>query len=95
MPNCDPRLVDQAIQWMITLRFNVADDAHTAAFDRWLHTSAEHRQVWERVSAMNDDFNQVPAQLGRHALSGARQRVSRRESLKLLGLVAGAYGCGR
>ncbi|WLI31332.1 FecR domain-containing protein [Pseudomonas rhodesiae] len=92
MPNCDPRLVDQAIQWMITLRFNVADDAHTAAFERWLHTSAEHRQVWERVSAMNDDFNQVPAQLGRHALSGARQRVSRRESLKLLGLVAGAAG---
>ena len=45
MPNADPRLVDQAIQWMITLRFNVADDASTAAFERWLHTSAEHQQV--------------------------------------------------
>ncbi|PIB43968.1 siderophore-interacting protein [Pseudomonas sp. 2588-5] len=92
MPNADPRLVDQAIQWMITLRFNVADDASTAAFERWLHTSAEHQQVWQRVATMNDDFNQLPAQVGRHALRGARQRISRREGLKLLGLVAGAAG---
>ena len=92
MRNADPRLVDQAIQWMIKLRFNVADDASTAAFERWLHSSAEHQQVWQRVATMNDDFNQLPAQLGRRTLSGARQRISRRESLKLLGLVAGAAG---
>ncbi|SDR00636.1 FecR family protein [Pseudomonas grimontii] len=92
MPTSDPRLIDQAIQWMITLRFNVADDASTAAFERWLHTSAEHQQVWKRVATMNDDFNQLPAQVGRHALRGARQRISRREGLKLLGLVAGTAG---
>jgi transmembrane sensor len=92
MPDSDPRLVDQAIQWMIKLRFNVADDASTAAFDRWLHASAEHQQVWQRVSTMNDDFSQLPAQFGRHALKGARQRISRREGLKLLGLMAGAAG---
>ncbi len=92
MQNADPRLVDQAIQWMIKLRFNVADDASTAAFERWLHSSAEHQQVWQRVATMNDDFNQLPAQLGRRTLSGARQRISRRESLKLLGLMAGAAG---
>ena len=89
MRNADPRLVDQAIQWMIKLRFNVADDAATAAFERWLHTSAEHQRVWQRVVTMNDDFTQLPAQVGRHALRGARQRISRREGLKLLGLVAG------
>ncbi|MCR4537750.1 FecR family protein [Pseudomonas sp. 18.1.10] len=92
MRNADPRLVDQAIQWMIKLRFNVADDASTAAFERWLHSSAEHQQVWQRVATMNDDFSHLPAQLGRRTLSGARQRISRRESLKLLGLVAGAAG---
>ena len=92
MPSYDPRLVDQAIQWMITLRFNTADDASTAAFDRWLHTSAEHQQVWQRVATMNDDFSQLPAQVGRHALRGARQRISRRDGLKLLGLMAGAAG---
>ena len=92
MSKADPRLVDQAIQWMITLRFNVADDASTAAFERWLHTSAEHQQVWQRVATMNEDFSRLPAQVGRHALRGARQRISRREGLKLLGLVAGAAG---
>jgi len=92
MQNADPRLVDQAIQWMIKLRFNVADDASTAAFECWLHSSAEHQQVWQRVATMNDDFNQLPAQLGRRTLSGARQRISRRESLKFLGLMAGAAG---
>ncbi|WP_252959474.1 FecR domain-containing protein [Pseudomonas simiae] len=92
MSETDAQLVDQAIQWMITLRFNVADDASTAAFERWLHTSAEHQRVWQRVTAMNDDFNHLPAQVGRHALRGARQRISRREGLKLLGLVAGAAG---
>ncbi|TFY86461.1 DUF4880 domain-containing protein [Pseudomonas kairouanensis] len=92
MPSSDPRLVDQAIQWMITLRFNVADDASTAAFERWLQSSAEHQQVWQRVASMNDDFNHLPAQVGRHALNGARQRIGRRESLKLLGLMAGAAG---
>lgn len=92
MSKTDAQLVDQAIQWMITLRFNVADDASTAAFERWLHTSAEHQRVWQRVTAMNDDFNHLPAQVGRHALRGARQRISRREGLKLLGLVAGAAG---
>ena len=92
MSKADAQLVDQAIQWMITLRFNVADDASTAAFERWLHTSAEHQQVWQRVATMNDEFSQLPAQVGRHALRGARQRISRREGLKLLGLVAGAAG---
>lgn len=92
MSKADAQLVDQAIQWMITLRFNVADDAATAAFERWLHTSAEHQRVWQRVVTMNDDFTQLPAQVGRHALLGARQRISRREGLKLLGLVVGAAG---
>lgn len=92
MPNVDQRLVDQAIQWMIKLRFNVADDASTAAFERWLQASAEHQQVWQRVATMNDDFNHLPEQVGRHTLNGARQRISRRESLKLLGVFAGAAG---
>lgn len=92
MPKANPPLVDQAIQWMIKLRFNIADDATTAAFERWLETSGDHQQAWQRVSSMSDEFAQLPAQVGRHALQGARQRISRREGLKLLGLFAGAAG---
>ncbi|WP_300632824.1 FecR domain-containing protein [Pseudomonas sp.] len=92
MPNPDPRLVDQAIQWMIKLRFNSADDASTAAFEQWLHTSTAHQLAWQQVATMNDDFSQLPARISRQALDGARQRISRREGLKLLGLLAGAAG---
>ena len=92
MPSSDPRLVDQAIQWMIKLRFNSADDASTTAFEKWLQTSAAHQEAWQRVATMNDDFNQLSAQVSRHALTGARHRISRREGLKVLGLFAGAAG---
>ena len=64
MPKANPPLVDQAIQWMIKLRFNIADDATTAAFERWLETSGDHQQAWQRVSSMSDEFartmNRVP-----------------------------------
>lgn len=92
MPNSDPRLVDQAIQWLIKLRFNTADDASTAAFEQWLQRSAAHQQAWQQVATMNDDFKQLPAHVSRHALDGARQHISRREGLKVLGLFAGAAG---
>ena len=81
MPTPDSHLVDQAIQWMIKLRYNTADDASTAAFDQWLHTSEAHQQAWQRVATLNDDFNHLPAHVSRHALDGARQHISRRESL--------------
>lgn len=92
MQNFDPRLVDQAIQWMIRLRFNVADDVSTAAFEQWLQSSPEHPLVWQRVATMSDELSHVPAGAGRHALNGARQRISRRDTLKMLGLCAGAAG---
>lgn len=92
MPTADPRLVDQAIEWMIKLRFNTADDASTAAFERWLASSTEHQQAWQRVATMNDDLHHLPAHLGRQTLDSARRRISRRESLKLLGLLAGSAG---
>lgn len=77
---------------MIKLRFNTADDASTAAFERWLASSADHQQAWQRVATMNDDLHHLPAQLGRQTLDGARRQISRREGLKLLGLLAGAAG---
>ncbi|MBD8257650.1 FecR domain-containing protein [Pseudomonas fluorescens] len=92
MPTPDSRLVDQAIQWMIKLRYNTADDASTAAFEQWLQTSEAHQQAWQRVATLNDDFNHLPAHVSRHALDGARQHISRREGLKMLGLFAGAAG---
>ena len=84
----DPAIVDQAIQWLIKLRFNQADAATTQAFDRWLGQSPEHARAWQRVATLNDDFTGLPPAITRHALDRSSHRLRRRDSLKLLGLLA-------
>jgi transmembrane sensor len=90
----DPAIVDQAIQWLIKLRFNQADAATTRAFDRWLGQSPEHARAWQRVDALNDDFARLPPALTRHTLNNANRQLRRRDSLKLLGLLAAAGSLG-
>lgn len=84
----DPALVDQAIQWLIKLRFNQADDGTAQAFDRWLGQSPEHARAWQRAETLNDDFTGLPPTITRHTLNNANHRLRRRDSLKLLGLLA-------
>jgi transmembrane sensor len=88
----DPAVVDQAIQWLIKLRFNQADAATAQAFDRWLGQSPEHARAWQRVATLNDDFARLPPTIARHTLNNANHQLRRRDSLKLLGLLAAAGG---
>lgn len=89
----DPSIVDQAIQWLIKLRFNQASDDATLAFERWLRQSPEHARAWQRVATLSDDFAGLPPALARRTLDNANNRqLRRRDSLKLLGLLAAAGG---
>lgn len=88
----DPVTVDQAIQWFIKLRFNQADADTIQAFDRWLRHSPEHAHAWQRVETLNDGFAGLPPAIARSTLTTADYRLRRRDSLKLLGLLAGAGG---
>lgn len=84
----DPAIVDQAIQWLIKLRFNQADAATTRAFEHWLGQSPEHARAWQRVETLNDDFARLPPALTRHTLNNANRQLHRRDSLKLLAVLA-------
>jgi len=103
MPNSeaqalDPAVVDQAIHWLVRLRFNPADEQTQRSFEHWLQQRAEHRLAWQRVETLGDDFAGVPPDLARHTLKGARSGLHRRQSLKLLGALAtlgGAAWLGR
>lgn len=86
----DPAIVDQAIQWLIKLRFNQADAATTRAFEHWLGQSPEHARAWQRVETLNDDFARLPPVLTRHTLNNANRQLHRRDSLKLLAVLAAA-----
>lgn len=86
----DPAIVDQAIQWLIKLRFNQADAASTRAFEYWLEQSPEHAHAWQRVDTLNEDFARLPQALTRHTLNNANRQLHRRDSLKLLAVLAAA-----
>jgi len=84
----DPAIVDQAIQWLVRLRFNQADEKTQHSFEHWLQQRPEHVLAWQRVETLGDDFAGVPAQLARQTLNGSHQGMRRRDSLKLLGILA-------
>ncbi|MFG6203376.1 FecR domain-containing protein [Pseudomonas retamae] len=84
----DPAIVEQAIQWLVRVRFNQADEQTQRNFEHWLQQRPEHGLAWQRVETLGDDFEGVPAQLARQTLAGSRQGMRRRESLKLLGVLA-------
>ncbi|TDF82391.1 FecR domain-containing protein [Pseudomonas sp. H9] len=94
----EPAVVDQAIHWLVCLRFNQADEHTQRTFEHWLQQRPEHEVAWRRVAALGNDFAGIPPQLARQTLSGARAGLRRRESLKLLGVLAtvgGAAWLGR
>ncbi|MGG7671702.1 FecR domain-containing protein [Pseudomonas sp. WC2] len=84
----DPAIVEQAIQWLVRLRFNQADEQTQRTFEHWLQQHPEHVLAWQRVETLGDEFAGVPAQLARQTLNGAKNGMRRRESLKLLGVLA-------
>ncbi|WP_434605093.1 DUF4880 domain-containing protein [Pseudomonas sp. Z4-7] len=84
----DPAIVEQAIQWLVRLRFNQADEQTQRTFEHWLQQCPEHVLAWQRVETLGDEFSGVPAQLARQTLEGTHHGMRRRESLKLLGLLA-------
>jgi len=97
MPNSeaqvpDPAVVDQAIHWLVRLRFNPADEHTQRTFEHWLQQRPEHLLAWRRVEALGDDFAGIPPELARRTLKGSRAGLHRRQGLKLLGVLATVGG---
>ena len=87
--------VDQAIEWLIRLRYNSPGSRTKEGFQRWLEDHPQNALAWARVCAMSDEFGALPRELSRTTLeSTQRRRISRRESLKLLGTLAVASSLG-
>ena len=84
----DPAIVEQAIQWQVRLRFNQADEQTQRTFEHWLQERPEHVLAWQRVETLGDELTGVPVQLARQTLDGTHHGLRRRESLKLLGILA-------
>ncbi|MGF6394658.1 FecR domain-containing protein [Pseudomonas plecoglossicida] len=87
--------VDQAIEWLVKLRYDTPSARTEQQFQQWLAGNPHNAQAWQRVSGLGDELSGLPAQLSRRTLEGSqRQRISRRDQLKLLAVLAVGGGLG-
>lgn len=85
--------VDQAIDWMVRLRFSVPDARTRQGFQRWLDSHPNHALAWQRLDLMSNEFARLPPTLSRNTLTASNARqLSRRDGLKLLTLLSVGVG---
>lgn len=87
--------VDQAIEWLVKLRFDTPSPATEQQFQQWLARHPLNAQAWQRVSNLSDELAGLPTELSRRTLDGTqRQRINRRDHLKLVAVLAVGGGLG-
>lgn len=85
------RLLEEAADWVIRLRYEPADTTTRRAFERWLEQNEAHVQAWARAEQVLGAFDGLPAQIGHDVLRATRKRQGRRAVLRValgLGIVA-------
>ncbi|MGA9660449.1 MAG: DUF4880 domain-containing protein, partial [Pseudomonas alloputida] len=81
--------VDQAIDWLVKLRFDSPSPRTEQQFQHWLASHPHNRLAWQRVSNLGDELAGLPKDLSRRTLDASQPpNASRRDHLKLLGLLA-------
>jgi len=98
MPNIDlseQSTVDQAIEWLVRLRFDIPDAQTEHAFNTWIHSHPRHSLVWQRVQAMSEEFGTLPRDISQRTLQRAQHAaLSRRTTLKMLSALGVACTAG-
>ncbi|QEY72224.1 DUF4880 domain-containing protein [Pseudomonas denitrificans (nom. rej.)] len=81
------RLLEEAAEWVVTLRFEEPEDSQWQAFERWRGQSAAHSAAWSRAEEVFGAFDAVPGQVGRQALRqlDSLKGMRRRRAVRLLG----------
>lgn len=99
LQSCPPSLVDdkpsfmqlqQAAEWFATLRAEDASEADRVRWHQWLSQDDRHRAAWQRVEAVNAEFNLLSPVIDHRVLSP--QGRSRRRAIKTLAWVAAGVG---
>ncbi|WP_312152431.1 FecR domain-containing protein [Pseudomonas sp.] len=81
--------VDQAIDWLVKLRFDEPSARTERQFQQWLASHPHNALAWQRVSTLSDELAGLPSDLSRRTLEGSRrQQISRRDHLRLRAVLA-------
>lgn len=89
-----PAVLQRAAEWMARLWSGEASAADAAACAAWRAAHPEHERAWARLQRFEQQFDTIPREVARGALSGAPRhaRPDRRRVLQVLGLIASGGG---
>lgn len=85
--NPGPRVVKQAIHWLLKLRESGNNPLLQHQCEQWRAAHQEHELAWQRVQSLHQELNlrAVPgAGVALQTLESSTQRLQRRQALKLL-----------
>lgn len=87
-----PAVLQRAAEWMARLWSGDASEADAAACAAWRAAHPEHERAWARLQRFEQQFDTIPREVARGALSGAPRHQDRRRVLQVLGLIASGGG---
>lgn len=89
-PEIAPAVLARAAQWMARLWSDNASAADAAACAAWRSAHPEHERAWARLQCFEQQFDAIPRQITRSALSELppRSHGTRRRALQLLAVIA-------
>ncbi|MFW7341299.1 FecR domain-containing protein [Pollutimonas sp. H1-120] len=80
----DPRLVDEAAQWLVLMHSGNFTEADAQRCEHWRSQSPEHQRVWQSAEQLSLKFGSVPPALGMPVLDRRRVVGNRRALFKTL-----------
>lgn len=83
---------EQAVDWLIELQSNGADEALRQRWRDWCEADPLHARAWAQVVAFGDRLKTLPPHIATAALNTPASSEARRDAVKLLVLVMGGAG---
>lgn len=87
-----PAVLQRAAEWMARLWSGEASEADAAACAAWRAAHPEHERAWARLQRFEQQFDSIPREVARGALTGTPRHQHRRRVLQALGLIASGGG---
>jgi transmembrane sensor len=84
----DPRVLDQAADWLMQLSTGTATDAERVACEQWRRSDPEHARAWARAELLLNKLGGLPAALAMPALDRPANAGRRAALAKLAALAA-------
>jgi len=83
-----PEVLEQALQWLVTLWSGELDAQQRQALAHWREADPDHERAWRQVQRLRNRLDAVASPEAADGLRAARHTAQRRKVLLSLGLIA-------